>query len=109
MIFAPHKLQVKRTIPVELDEYGRPIPGSGGETWENVCDCRCDDNTTKEFRSDNGHVYRPAYHVVCDGKHGLSAGDYVRCITTSDGSVRGEGKIYLPKSANYFNYSEIWI
>lgn len=107
MIFAPHKLQVKRTIPVENDEFGRPLPGTGGETWEDVCACRCDNNTTKEFRSENGHVYRPAYHVVCDGKTGLSAGDYVRCM---DGeSVRGEGKVYIPKPANYFNYSEIWI
>lgn len=107
MIFAPHKLQIKRIIPVEKDEFGRPLPGTGGETWEDVCACRCDDNITKEFKSENGQVYRPAYHVVCDGKTGLKAGDYVRCMNGE--SVRGEGKIYMPKTANYFNYSEIWI
>lgn len=56
MIFAPHKLQVRRIIPVKNDEFGRPLPGTGGETWEDVCPCRCDDNTTKEFRSENGQV-----------------------------------------------------
>lgn len=107
MIFAPHILQVKRIIPAENDEFGRPIPGTDRESWEYVCDCRCDDNTTKEFRSENGHVYRPAYHVVCEGNHGLSAGDYIRCVNGDE--VRGEGKIYISESANYFNYSEIWI
>ena len=107
MIFAPHILQVKRVTPVERDEFGRAIPGSGGEAWENVCACRCDDNTTKEFKSENGLVYRPAYHIVCEGSHGLTAGDEVRCM---DGSfVRESGKIYIQKSTNYFNYSEIWI
>ncbi len=56
MIFAPHKLQVKRIIPVEKDEFGRPLPGTGGEMWEDVCACRCDDNTTKEFKSENGQA-----------------------------------------------------
>ncbi len=109
MIFAPHKLQVKRITPPQNDEFGRPIPGSGGEAWEDVCDCRCDDNTTKEFRSENGEVYRPAYHVVCAGNHGLNAGDYVRCVYGAESVVRGEGKVYITKVANFFDYSEIWI
>lgn len=107
MIFAPHILQVKRIIPPDTDEFGRILPGTGGESWVYVCACRCDDNTTKEFRSENGTVYRPAYHVVCEGNHGLIAGEYVRCMNGNE--VRGEGKIYIPKSTNYFNYSEIWI
>lgn len=109
MIFAPHILQVKRIIPAENDEFGRPIPGTDSESWEYVCDCRCDDNTTKEFRSENGQVYRPAYHVVCEGSHGLKAGDYVRCITGTGNVIRGEGKVYLSKVANFFDYSELWI
>lgn len=107
MIFAPHLLQIKITTPVEKDTFGRPIAGTGGERWSDVCACRCDDNTTTEFRSENGSVFRPTYHVVCEGKHGIKAGDHVRCV---DGdSVRGEGKIYTVKSANYFNRSELWI
>ncbi len=109
MIFAPHILQAKHIVPAENDEFGRPIPGTGGEEWKYVCACRCDDNTTKEFQSENGTVYRPAYHVVCGSKTNLEAGDYVRCINPIDNTVRGEGKIYTSKSTNYFSYSELWI
>lgn len=49
MIFAPHILQVKVITPLDKDEFGRPIPGTGGEYWQEVCKCRCDDNTTKEL------------------------------------------------------------
>ena len=52
MIFAPHILQVKVITPMDKDEFGRPIPGTGGESWQEVCKCRCDDNTTKEFSSE---------------------------------------------------------
>lgn len=107
MIYAPHILQVKRPSPILKDEYGRPLPGSGEDTWQTVCPCRCDDNTTKEFKSDNGVVFRPAYHIVCEGQHGLAVGEYARCLCGND--VRGEGTIYNAPRPNYFNYSEIWI
>lgn len=107
MIFTPHRLQKKQVIPVENDEFGRPIPFTGGEKWVDVCACRCDDNTTKEFKSEDGQVYRPNYHVVCEGKPNLTEGDYVRCLSGT--SIRGEGQIYVAKSANYYNYSEIWM
>ena len=71
MIFAPHILQIKVTTPMETDEFGRPIPGTGGESWQDVCKCRCDDNSTKEFTSENGEVYRPNYHIVCEKKTSL--------------------------------------
>ena len=74
MIFAPHILQVKVITPMDKDEFGRPIPGTGGEYWQKVCKCRCDDNTTKEFSSDNGSVYRPNYHVVCEKRITVKAG-----------------------------------
>lgn len=107
MIFAPHILQVKVITEMERDEFGRPIPGTGGGSWKDVCKCRCDDNTTKEFKSANGEVYRPNYHVVCEKRITVKAGDEVRCI---DGeNVRGQGEIYTVKSTNYFNYSELWM
>lgn len=107
MIFAPHILQVKVITEPDHNEYGQPIPGTGGESWQTVCGCRCDDNTTKEFTSDNGSVYRPNYHVVCEEKVSLKAGDEVRCM---DGeAVRGKGKVYTVKSTNYFNCSELWM
>ena len=107
MIFAPHILQVKVITPMDKDEFGRPIPGTGGEYWQEVCKCRCDDNTTKEFSSDNGSVYRPNYNVVCENRITVKAGDEVRCMD-GDG-VRGQGEVYTVKSTNYFNYSELWM
>ena len=107
MIFAPHILQVKVITPMAKDEFGRPIPGTGGEYWQEVGKCRCDDNTTKEFSSDNGSVYRPNYHVVCEKRITVKAGDEVRCMD-GDG-VRGQGEVYTVKSTNYFNYSELWM
>lgn len=107
MIFAPHTLQVKVTTPMETDEFGRPIPGTGGESWQDVCKCRCDDNSTKEFTSENGEVYRPNYHIVCEKKISLKAGDEVRCMNGEN--IRGTGKVYMVKNTNYFGYSEIWL
>ena len=92
MIFASHTLQVKVTTQMETDEFGRPIPGTGGESWQDVCKCRCDDNSTKEFTSENGEVYRPNYHVVCEKKISLKAGDEVRCMEGEN--IRGDGKVY---------------
>ena len=56
MYYAPHILQVKRAVSLENDELGRPIPSQDASSWVDVCRCRCDDNTTKEFRSENGSV-----------------------------------------------------
>lgn len=117
MIFAPHILQVKVSIPLKKDEFGRPIPDTGGETWNNVCRCRCSDNTTKEFKSANGEVYRPNYHVVCEKRISVKAGDEVRCINVNDNyseymcetGVRGSGKVYIVKNTNYLGYSELWM
>lgn len=107
MIYSPHRLQLKVITPPDRDEYNRPIPGTGGEDWEDVCRCRCDDNTTKQFTSDNGDLYRPDFHVVCERNICLKAGDYVRCI---DGDkVRGEGEVYMVKNTNYLGYSELWM
>ena len=52
-------------------------------------------------------MFRPNYHVVCEGKADVKAGAEVRCM---DGNtVRGEGRVYVVKETNYFNYSEIWM
>lgn len=107
MLYAPHILQVKVITPPDKDEYNQSIPGTGGESWQDVCRCRCDDNTTKEFTSDNGHAYRPDFHVVCERNTGICAGDFVRC--TDGGKVRGQGKVYMVKNTNYLGYSELWM
>lgn len=103
MFYTPHKLQ-KRTTAETRDEYGR-IAGTE-ETWEDVCPCRCDDNTTQQLTSENGEVYYPKHHVVCPS-NGIVAGDYVRCM---DGEhVRGEGEVSMVKNTNYYRYTEIWM
>lgn len=107
MIFAPHILQIKVITPMDKDEFGRPIPGTGGESWQDVCRCRCDDNTTKEFKSENGSVYHPNYHVVCEKRITVKAGVEVRCMDSEN--VRGQGEVYTVKSTNHFNYSELWM
>lgn len=107
MIFAPHILQKKVFVPMEKDEFGRPIPGTGGEKWEDVCLCRCDDNSTKEFPSENGSVYRPNFHIVCEKQTSVNAGDEIRCINGAE--IRGGGRVYMVKSTNFFGYSEIWV
>lgn len=37
----------------------------------------------------------------------VKAGTEVRCLDGN--SVRGEGKVYIVKNTNYFNYSELWL
>ena len=105
MIFAPHILQVK-SVTSGTDENGDPI--SGTSAWTTIGKCRCDDNTTKEFKTVNGDVYRPSYHIVYEDGIMLKAGDEIQCLN-SDGTVRGSGKIYLPKMTNYFSYKELWV
>lgn len=95
-------------MPPSTDEFGRVIASDDSERWKTICQCRCDDNTTTEFTSDNGRVFRPKYHIVCDGGVCVDEGDIVRCLN-ADGTVRGTGEVYLKKRTNYYNYTEIWV
>lgn len=103
MIYSPHILQVKRTTTGE-DEWGNPLPSSS--SWETIGECRCDDNSTKEFRGDNGHVYRPNFHVVGENLN-VKPGEEVRCM--SGDVIRGEGVVYTVKQSNYLEYTELWM
>lgn len=107
MYFAPHILQRKTVTPPNRDEFGRVIAPDSSEEWITVCACRCDDNTTKEFKSENGEVFRPQYHVVCAGNQDIKAGEYVRCIVGDE--VRGEGEVSVFKKTNYYKYTELWM
>lgn len=102
-----HILQVKRLGEPQRDEYNRIVSNST-ETWEQVCECRCDDNNDKHFKNNNGEVYTPQYHIVCEGKVGVNSGDEVRCLN-KDGSIRGQGKVFNVKRLNILNYSEVWV
>ncbi|WP_099147179.1 hypothetical protein [Bacteroides sp. KFT8] len=109
MIFAPHILQVKVIKPLDKDEFGRPIPGTGGESWQDVCKCRCDDISAEKKVSVNGGVYDFKYKVVFDkSPKTVSTGAEIRCLNP-DGSVRGKGIAKSPLETNYFPYRVIWL
>ena len=108
MYYSPHILQVKMDTPPATDKYGRVIALDNSVRWQTICQCRCDDNTTTEFKSDNGRVFRPKYHIVCDGNVRVEVGDAIRCLN-DDGTVRCVGNVYLKKQPNYYKYTEIWV
>jgi hypothetical protein len=105
MIFAPHIL-LKKSSVLESDEYGQPIDFTESD-WETMCSCRCDNKVTDWLKSENGEAYQTRYHVVCNDKVGIKAGDYVRCIEGD--RVRAEGEVYMVKECNYFKYTEIYL
>lgn len=104
MYFAPHTLY-RKVESVGYNEHGNI--SSHTEAWVKVCRCRCDDNSVKEFRDENGHVFRPAYHIVCEGRVGVNCGDEVRIM---DGTlVRGEGRVFNVTRTNWYDYTQIYV
>ena len=108
---APHILQVRTIIPPENDEYGRPIPGTGGESWSYLADCFCHDNSQMQEESVNGKLWVYAYHVVYEDEK-LPLGTMVRCKDKVTEEVVGEGKVI--KSAECYSEElkgrcDIWV
>ena len=89
---APHILQVRTVTPPENDEYGRPIPGTGGEQWDNLTECFCHDNHQHEQRSINGRLWDYSYHVVYEGEK-IALDTMVRFVSVKTGKVVGQGKV----------------
>lgn len=108
MIYAPHILQAKVIKPMETDEFGRPIPGTGSESWQDVCRCRCDDVSAEKKVSINGVLYDFRYKAVFDKPSKIETGTEVRCLNP-DGSIRGEGIVKSLLETNYFPYRQIWL
>lgn len=110
MYYAPHKLQ-KRVIPsVGNDEYGRPLETQESEEWVDVCECRCDVNSTKEIALPDGRIVRPDYHIVMgESEPDVAVGDYIRCIWKVSGKLKGEGKVINRKPSNLLPYAEIYV
>ena len=108
MIYAPHILQKKVLSAPIRDEFGR-IRSNMTERWVDVCKCRCDNNDTTSFTSDNGSVYTPKYHIACDGHIDIPAGTFVRCLSSGGNIVICEGMVYRSKKLNHLFYSEVWI
>mgnify|MGYP007005154150 FL=1 len=105
MMYAPHILY-KKTTSVKRNEYGELV--SASEVWAEVGQCRCDDNSTQRFTTDNGSVYVPKYHIVLD-RADVRPGDYVRAVDAVSGAVRGEGKVFNAPKCNYLDYMSVYV
>ena len=104
MFYSPHKLYVKRTMQTR-DAYNRLIESE--PTWNYVCDCRCDDNSTQTIVTENGKEYRPTYAVYCPRNYGITEGDEVRVMDGAN--IRGHGQVARKMMLNYLDYSILWI
>lgn len=108
MYYAPHILQKRVASQSSVDEYGRPVRGEEQTEWLTVCRCRCDSNSVVELTDENGKVFKPELHVVCEGNRpDITVSDYVRILEGED--VIGNGKVLRPKKLNYLPYAEFWI
>lgn len=104
MMYAPHIL-FKRVKEVVRNEYNEIV--SETDSWQRIGGCRCDDNTTQHFQTDNGSVYTPKFHIVCD-RSDIKEGDYVKA-EWPDGKLRGQGTVYNAPKCNYLNYMSIYV
>lgn len=109
MYYSPHQL-FRRRETEERDELNRIV--STESSWEYVCDCRCDDNTTQKFEDENGRVYIPKYKIVCN-RADIREGDYVQCRTKGtmgcSARVRGEGRVLNAPRCNYLDYMVAYV
>ena len=109
MYYSPHAL-FKRTETETRDELNRIVDTE--ESWEYVCDCRCDDNTTQKFEDENGRVYIPKHKIVCN-RADIVEGDYVQCrekgFCCCSGNVIGEGRVVNAPRNNYLNYMVLYV
>lgn len=107
MVKYPHTLQKEVISEPERDEFGDIIPDTGGASWIDVCLCRCYDNTTKYFTSENGSVYTPKYKIFCKGHISVIPGESIKVLSGS--LLIADGRVYIAKRSNYFNVTELWV
>ena len=105
MFYAPHTLYRKSEYQ-ERDSMNRII--STETRWDEIGDCRCDDNATERFEDKNGNVYIPKYKVVSP-RVDISEGDYIQCRVKGTGEVRGEGRIFNTIRCNYLDYMTAYV
>lgn len=89
---APHILSIKSVTPLERDEFGRPIPGTGTETWEELTECFCHDNSQQEELSVNGKLWVYSYHIVYEGEK-IALDTEVKCLDKTTNKVVGNGLV----------------
>ena len=88
---APHILQ--RCVKAEpiLDRAGRQT-GETAESWEDVAECFCHDNTQMKQVAVNGELWTYQYHIVYEGVK-LPLDTKVRCIDKQTRESVGEGLV----------------
>ncbi len=108
-MYSPHLLYVKTTPLMEKDEFGRTKRPESQPEWKCVGACRCDDASITEVTSDNGEVFRPSYHIVCDNLATVKMGDVVRVLWLKDYSFRAEGVVRNITTCNFLDYKSIYL
>lgn len=106
MQYAPHYIEVRREEVVR-DNLNRITETS--DSWERICDCRCDDNTTEHVEDVNGRDYFPSYSIAADKTDKIKEGDEIRCIDKSTGDIRGRGRIARVRKCNYLDYMTVYV
>ena len=89
---APHILHTCAVLPLETDEFGKPVKGTGGGTWTEAGECFCHDNTQMKQVSVNGELWTYQFHIVYEGSK-IALGTKVRCTDKQTGNVIGEGVV----------------
>lgn len=105
MFYAPHTIY--KTVHEDIrDEYKRLVESVESEIL--IGECRCDDNTTVRFETENGKGFIPKYHIVCDRTVEINEGDKV-IVYDADNAVRGMGEVFNVRKCNFLDYAEIWV
>jgi len=114
MFSTPHKLYLVTSNPTQKDSDGFPIPETGGQTENYLCDCFLHDVTTQMNNAFAGKGISVRYYVNLARRNDLKLDQDV-VVYERDGSLRGKGTIRRIDStggmqfAGYGNYTVIYI
>jgi len=107
---APHILQKCIKAQPILDRAGRQV-GESAETWEDVAECFCHDNSQMKQVAVNGEMWTYQHHVVYEGAT-ILLDTKVRCIDKQTQETIGEG--FVKKKAACYSKEfqgrrDIWL
>lgn len=108
---APHTLSVCTKVPLEHDASGKPVKGTGGESWGDHAECFCHDNSQMQQVSVNGQLWAYSYHVVYEGEP-IALGTKVRCTDKATGEKVGEGTVKKVARCHSFEFkgrTDLWL
>lgn len=99
MIYPTGILEVLE-FKIERDEFGNTIGEK--ETWVEVAEARCTDNTTFREINVNGEVFIYAHKIIYHGKN-IKAGAKVRFKGRFDNE-----EVMVTIQGNYFGYNKLF-